>query len=268
MKGIGTIGTIGALVVLGGCSPFAEFTGKSETFTLASDNVGDDFEIGVYLPRDYEEDERDRPVVYVLDGAVQGEPTAGLAEVGRLDVVVVGIGYDDGFSVERRVRDYTPTVDDNYPMSGGAEEFRQFVVEELFPRIEEDYRVDPSRRSIVGHSQGGNGAIGFALAQDPEAPWFRAIAAVSPALWWDEGVLLDHEEDYASEHEAMPVRLFISVAELDPVPIWGYGIELGDRIEARGYEGLELRREQYDRVSHDMAWVAAYEDALEFLHGR
>lgn len=258
----------GWLLALAACSPYAEFTGTSELFTLESEHVGDEFEIGVYLPRGYDEDQRARPVVYVLDGSVLGEPTAGIAELARLDVVVVGVGYDDGFSPDRRRRDYTPTVDDNYPMSGGAGEFIEFVTDELIPRIEGDYRVDPARRSLVGHSQGGVGAMGFAFAQDPAAPWFRGIAAVSPALWWDRGVMLDREAEYAADHEALPVRLFTSVAEFDPVPIWGYGIELFDRLEDRGYEGLSLRREQYDRVTHDTAWVAACEDALEFLHGR
>lgn len=79
--------------------------------------------------------------------------------------------------------------------------------------------------------------------------------------------MLDIEEEYSQDNAALPVQMFASVAEFDSIPIWGYNEEFFDRVEDRGYDGLDLKRKQYDRANHDDTWIPAYRDALEFLYG-
>lgn len=152
------------------CAPTPEFTGQRDVFEFDSQSVGDSFEISVHLPPGYDSSGAGRPVLFQLDGSVHGEQVSGIAESLGLEIVVVGIGYDDGFSPNRRRRDDSPTVDTNYDQSGGADEFLSFVTTELFPRIEGDYQVDVNDRTIMGHSQGGLAAAYFALSQPAHPP--------------------------------------------------------------------------------------------------
>lgn len=120
---------------------------QSEANRLQSVHVGDDYLIDVNLPASYETGVNDFPVLIVLDA----DKSSGMArdivdwlswsqEIPQL--IVVGISY--GGSVERwwhnRSRDYTPTCDSTkiwveWPLAGGAEAFKAFLPEELFPFI-------------------------------------------------------------------------------------------------------------------------------------
>jgi uncharacterized protein len=103
------------------------------------------------------------------------------------EAIVVGIGYPEGddaveafrVSFTRRNLDLTPIRDEpeeqrmaaqhQRPVpSGDAGGFLRFIQRELIPFIEQQYRADPSRRILVGHSYGG--LFGSYSPQTPERP--------------------------------------------------------------------------------------------------
>jgi hypothetical protein len=74
-----------------------------------------------------------------------------------------------------------------FPTSGGAVDFRRFLVTEVLPLIDRTYRTHPYR-VLAGWSLGGLFTIDT-LVRQPEA--FDAYLAISPSLWWDDELTLD-----------------------------------------------------------------------------
>ena len=147
--------------------------------------------VRVHLPRAYLADPTRRfPVVYVLDGqnAFDGTTSFGGAEW-NLDEVLgalereglppaILVGVDNGLAA--RMREYTYTAD---PEHGGGEAARhlRFLLEEVEPAVQARYRIDPSRRRLIGSSLGGLFGLWASLRHGGE---FEAVAALSPSLWW------------------------------------------------------------------------------------
>lgn len=143
------------------------------------------------------------PVLYMLDGnaAFDFLTPDHLALVPGL--VLAGIGYDTDrqFARERRTMDFTapdpqaPGADAEgirpdpvHPgrMAGGAAQFLQRLTGPLRAEAEDGLRIDPTRRSLWGHSFGGLFTLYAALTR-PET--FARFAAISPSIWWDEPLI-------------------------------------------------------------------------------
>ena len=172
------------------------------------------------------------PVLYVLDGnaafttvaeavRVQSRRTAA---TGVAPAVVVGIGYPTGgpYDETRRIRDFTTPADPSklpprpdgspWPANGGADAFLRFLVEEVKPAIARDLPVDPTRDALFGHSLGGLFVL-HTLFTRPDA--FRAYAAISPSIWWNDRAILEEERRFAASPAPAGRRLLIAVGGLE-----------------------------------------------------
>lgn len=173
-------------------------TGLHEDLALAgSSRVPGPRTLRVHLPRAYlTRPERAFPVVYLLDGQNVLDPGTsfggiewGLDEVAaRLEAQgappVILVGVDNGMG--RRLHEYTFLADPEHG-GGGAAEHLDFLLQEVEPFLAARYRLAPGRRAMVGSSLGGLFGLWAALAR-PGA--FRAVAALSPSLWWADEALL------------------------------------------------------------------------------
>lgn len=130
------------------------------------------------------------PVLYLTDADAQFAHTATtvefLARQGRIpDMLVVGVTNTN------RTRDLTPTEGRLGPngqrAGGGADRFLDFFERELVPFVESQYSAFPYRL-FAGHSLGGMFAV-HAMLTRPAL--FHGVVAVSPALHWDEHVVLE-----------------------------------------------------------------------------
>lgn len=152
-----------------------------ERVTLASKVLGEERTLLVSVPEGYGRSTRRYPVLYLTDAETQflhtSATAAFLARNGFMpDVIVVGVVNTD------RVRDLSPSRDPQFPTSGGADRFLDFLEKELVPFVEAGYRTAPFR-IFAGHSAGGNFAF-HAMRVRPEL--FQAVVAVSPWLVWDK----------------------------------------------------------------------------------
>ncbi|OCC00657.1 hypothetical protein BA190_32885 [Labrys sp. WJW] len=163
------------------------------------------------------------PIVYVLDaGACFGTMLEAVrmqsrrpARTGVEAAIVVGIGYDtqETFDIDQRLHDLTPSVTQEFPGSGGANEFLDFLETDLLPACERRYTADPRRRLLFGHSLGGL----FALHVLFTRPYlFSSVAAASPSLWWDGGAL-KAERLFCARYDrlAQHTRLLICIGALE-----------------------------------------------------
>ncbi len=209
---------------------------------LKSSATGRSYDIYVLLPTGYAQDQKKYPVLYVLDGQwdfkLLDSIYGGLLFDGFIpEMIIVGITYSGANPDYNALRamDYTPVSDMSFPGSGGAPKFLAFLKDELMPLIETNYRVDESQRVLMGSSFGGSFTL-YALFSEPGL--FRGYVAASPAVVYGDGFAFTQEAKYAKSHPDLPVRLFLSVGELEPLktPVQ----EFMQVLSKRGYTGLRI----------------------------
>jgi predicted alpha/beta superfamily hydrolase len=169
-----------------------------EKITLHSTVLGEERKVVVRLPEGYDTSESRYPVLYLLDGEFFFQQAAAtvqfLSENAYVHyaainqpipkLIVVGIVNVD------RNRDFTPTHapvqgQSRFPTSGEADKFLAFLETELIPLIDDRYRTHPYR-VLSGWSLGGLFTVTTFLDR-PDL--FSAYLAISPSLWWDNGVI-------------------------------------------------------------------------------
>ena len=186
---------------------------NTERRSLTSAKIGQKYELLVSLPEGYANSGQSYPVLYVLDGwhfplmAFLQENNVYSKRMGPVIIVNVSHGAADYMAL--RARDFTPTRTPQEANSGGAPAFLDFLEHELIPFVDRTWRTMPTDRGLLGHSYGGLFAI-YALEQRPAL--FQRIVAASPALDWDDRLLLTAARNRLSKMPA-PVRLDLSVAD-------------------------------------------------------
>lgn len=184
-------------------------------FLFHSDILGQDRPLLVYLPPSYaDEASRRFPVLVLLDGGAHFNDVTGIvhhlssrnsAVLRMPETIIVALPN------VRRTHSLTPTVVTRGPYaedSGGAADFARFLREELFRKIEADYRVTPER-TLVGHSLGGLFALNLFLEQ-PDL--FDHVIAIDPSLWWDDQLLVKKLAAQKARTFDRPKSVFIAQA--------------------------------------------------------
>ncbi|WP_017998789.1 alpha/beta hydrolase-fold protein [Paracoccus sp. N5] len=138
------------------------------------------------------------PVLYMLDGNAAFDFLTPEHLALAPGLVLVGVGYDTDrqFARERRTLDFTapdgpgdglrPDPVHQGRTAGGAAIFHDRLTGPLRAAAEAGLPVDPARRTLWGHSFGGLFTL-YALLARPGG--FARYAAISPSIWWDEGLI-------------------------------------------------------------------------------
>ncbi|HEX2664706.1 MAG TPA: alpha/beta hydrolase-fold protein [Candidatus Acidoferrum sp.] len=229
----------------------------------------------VYTPPGYQEQTATRfPVLYLHDGQnlfdgttsfIPGQDwhvaqTADACINGRVVAPLIIVGM---YNTKARVREYTPT---KVPKLGGgrADRYARFLVEEVKPFVEREYRVLPGFRhtGIGGSSLGGLVSLYLGLKH---SSIFGKIAALSPSVWWNQ----------------LFIHRFVGAMNLALRPcIW---LDIGTREGARMVEDVERFRDillqkgwrleqdlHYERVEgaehNEAAWAQRVRPFLQFLY--
>jgi hypothetical protein len=212
----------------------------TEVRSLKSSFTGRDYDIYVRFPEGYAQSAKKYPVLYVLDGQwdfkLLDSIYGGLFYDNFVpEMLIVGITYSgvDPDYETLRAMDYTPKG--YIPGSGGAPKFLAFFKNELIPFIERNYRADASQRILMGSSFGGSFTL-YALFAEPGL--FSGYVAASPAVPYGDWAVVRQEAEYASQHTDLPVRLFLSVGEIEELaqPVKDFM----ETIRERNYTGLEM----------------------------
>jgi len=122
----------------------------NDRFTVNSKILNEDREIYVYLPPDYKDSGMVYPVIYLLDGHSLHNVCASFVQhYSNRDrippAIVVGIASTE------RLRDFSSIkrlTGNGVLGGGGAENFIDFLSEELFPVIEERGVIPSDRRKV------------------------------------------------------------------------------------------------------------------------
>ncbi len=219
-------------------------------------SVEDDFFIYISLPESYETSGKYYPVLYILDGDITYGMAVSIARYLQFggdipELIVVGIGYGTlrNDSGNMRQRDYTPTEKSSKPgITGGAQNFLDFLTAELFPYIDSNYRTDKNNKTVFGYSMAGLFAF-YTLFNQPEA--FNNYIIGSPYLLWDNAVIFNEEERAAIKYAELNARVYISVGSEESTEKYFNPIdEMVSVLEERNYKGLTLHTKVFDGATH------------------
>lgn len=274
----------------------------SATTMLTSANTGRDYRILVSLPLGYDKSPGEGwpfnrtpdqwPTVYVLDGnwyfGMVTDIVRPMAWCGSTtDAIIVGIGYPtsddpiDAFreSFTRRNADLTPVRDtaeeagmaaqhERPAPTGDAANFQRFIQYELIPFIEQTYRADPAKRTLLGHSYGGLFGL-CALFEAPEL--FATWVLGSPTLAYGDRVTFAREEAYAKAHTQLATQVYLYAAEheeaVDDTTLTDT-LRMAAILQSRDYAGLQLVKQIFLDQNHCEVAALGFQAGLKLALAR
>ncbi len=192
-----------------------QYSGISKTHKITSKFFEEEREIRVFVPFSYTENTSEKyPAIYLFDGQFDAlfDMTSGtmdfLAQMGELnEYIIIGI------KTELRSREFTPMYTNDTTKTdwgdnevGRADLLEDFLEQEVFPLVKENYRVQPFRLGI-GHSLGGTFVLN-ALLSKPDM--FQGVIAISPNLSYDYEQIVNRYDRYLKENDSFNKFIFIS----------------------------------------------------------
>ena len=238
---------------------------------------GETYIIQVGLPIGYSPSKKSYPVLYVLDGdksfGMTKEITDWLIWSNEIkDIILVGISYGNGTESwwEKRARDYIHCKDTAFakafPSAGGADNFLKFVNYELFPAINENYRINQDSTAIMGLSFGGL-LSSYILFAQPDM--FKGYIIIAPALVWNNKSISKLEVDYFSKHKELNKMVYMAYGSLDNKDwIINPTNELMQTLQVRNYEGLKFISQVFVGETHISVYPVALTHGLKTVFKR
>ena len=171
----------------------AYYSFKVKKFTTTDQNKT--YRVWLGIPKTVQKTQNAYASVFMLDGnaAMSHLKEEILKSLYENDApVLVAIGYKTNlpFATAFRSLDYTPAdlltgkpaQDPRNPerMSGGSADFRNVILKDIAPWVEQNVKLDAQKRALWGHSYGGL----FVLDSLLDGRYFRHFFAASPSLSW------------------------------------------------------------------------------------
>lgn len=250
-------------------------------------------ELTIALPATYAaQPQRRYPVLWVLDGPLMTRSVVGALDtlvIGNHapEMIVIGVGSPavDGLAgVGRRVVEFSPPGKGFAPpglrgeawnrvapmpdFPHRADEFLQFLIDELRPALAAKYRFS-GEHALYGHSAGGMLAA-YSLFVRPGA--FAKVILGSPYVHGVGGAVLAAEERFAAAGRPLPIRLFIGAGDKE-VDEWFLAVSgivsstsgFAERLHIRNYRGLELKTRIYTDEDHYTVVPRVISDGIRHL---
>lgn len=243
----------------------------SEVRKITSSIVaGQEYELHILLPGDYQKGLKKYPVVYLMDSQWDFPLVKSLYGEHYFDgfipeLIIVGVtwGGVNPNPDSLRARDYTPTREARLPQSGGADNFLAFMKNELFPFIETNYKADSKSRTLMGCSLGGLFTL-YTLFTQPEL--FAGYAAASPAVGWDREVLYKYEKEFPQKKLLTPVRVFMTIGDVERSrPVYE---KFAAQMISRNYASVSLQSKILENTGHSGTKSETYGRGMQYIFER
>ena len=243
----------------------------SQTKKIVSSIIkGQEYVLQISTPAGYDKTSEKYPVVYLMDSQWDFPLLTALYGEQYFDgfipeLIIVGItwGGEHPNPDSLRARDYTPTKDMRLPQSGGADQFLSVIKNEVFPFVENHYRVNAKDRTLTGCSLGGLFSL-YTLFTHSDM--FSRYIAASPAYSWDKYVLNQYEEQYHNNSSRTPAKLFMCVGGVE---LSAPGFEdFASDLKNRHYQNLEIESCALDNTGHSGTKGEGYARGLQFVFKR
>ncbi|MBV9962780.1 MAG: alpha/beta hydrolase [Parafilimonas sp.] len=240
-----------------------------ESFTIHSNILNEDRTVLVYLPEGYSESNESYPVLYLTDGETHLIHTGG--DVSFLSSP--GIDYMPkliivGITNTNRARDLTPAplhgTDSQFPDGGGADKFLSFIISELKPAVNSNYRTSPFE-ILAGTSLGGLFTINTFI-NNPKA--FNAFFAISPALWWDKKEVVTKADLLLQKPITKNEFLYFTLCSGDSKELQESTQQFQAILKKRNQDSLRWQTKFIDDETHNSSPLLGYYAACKFLYAK
>ncbi|HEX3817051.1 MAG TPA: alpha/beta hydrolase-fold protein [Chthoniobacterales bacterium] len=248
---------------------------------FASRILGNERDILVYLPSGYRRSPRRRyPVLYLHDGQnvfdaatsfggvewSADESAQRLTKERLIEPIIIVAVANTG---EDRIHEYAPTrgiIDGTAKRKkrsrGALRKYGRFLVEELKPFIDREYRTKTEAEftGLGGSSLGGLATIVLGL-WFPQV--FRRLAVMSPSIWWDDCAVYKIVDELP---EKLPLKIWLDTGTHEPG--WERGAVLRDKLVEKGWRLYDdLQFTEVEGADHsEGAWAGRFEAVLRFLY--
>ena len=242
---------------------------NTELRHLKSTVRGQDYDVYIHLPGNYNNADSIYPVIYLLDAqwdfplltAVYGQQYYDGFLPGVMLVGITWGGENPDYDA-LRAGDFTPTHLDRAPLSGKANDFLAFIKRELIPFVESHYRAGKDR-TLMGSSLGGLFTL-YALFEEPAL--FHRYVLTSPAVGWDNYIIYQYEKDYAKNTSRPLVKLYMAEGGLEG------GVDdflkLADHLKAKNNPGMEVQTRVLEGMGHSGGKAEGYTRGLQAVFKR
>jgi predicted alpha/beta superfamily hydrolase len=249
----------------GGSGSAAPGTFGSTVFrSIVSAQTGSPYNFDIWLPPGYATSAATHPVVYATDCEYRFDVLQSVllarSRRGATQAILVNICAGP---TSQRFTDYT--------MPGAARYFG-FLTLELIPYVDANFRTNPSKRILSGHSLSGELAMYAFYLQNPAQRFFTSIVSEEGSFWYDAAGL--YQGDSYAPAVAMETAMFNANRSL-PIDLVMAGDTTGNgphvsflynTIAGQQFQNLHLLHTSYT-LGHVPMDGPAFSDALTFIFG-
>ncbi len=150
----------------------------------------------------------------------------------------------------------------DFKTGGGADAFRDFILNEVLPLVRRKYRTLPTTLT-TGHSAGGLFSL-YAAATHPEA--FQGTIATSPALWYNDARPAREFAD-AIAKSTSPQRIFAASGGVDEADIDSTTQAFYHRLDSLRSSTVAVGYQRYPDQTHSMT-ALGFADGWRFVFER
>ncbi|WKB82922.1 alpha/beta hydrolase-fold protein [Cellulophaga lytica] len=239
--------------------------GSKDQFIITSTIVNDNYPIYVFLPKNYDSNLKNQLII-ALDGDARFNSIANILskKVEKNSMppcILVAIGNN-----KQRNRDYTPTVYAHG--SGGAENFYQFIKNELIPELESRYSIDSSNnKTLIGHSFGGL-FTQYVMAKERASNPFNKFISGGTSYWYDSGIIFNFEEYYASANTDLDVIFYNGMGSLEGGVMLASFEEMNNRLRSRNFPNFKHKSELIKKSGHSGSATKIVKKGLDYVFGK
>lgn len=238
---------------------------KHDTFNIESRYVDETRVITVWTPPTYENSNDSFPVLYMPDGGIKEDFPHIANTIAKLvkeksipPMILVGIENTE------RGRDLTAASevkeDAKYcPLTDGANNFRNFITEELFLEVAKRYRIT-NKKGIIGESLAGLFVMETFL-QKPKS--FDFYIAMDPSLWWNNHYLVRNANTLLENFPKKEIKLWFAGSSAEDIS--QYTNELDKVLKSNTPNELTWKYSNEPNEKHNTIFRATKEKALKWI---
>lgn len=234
---------------------------ESKSYSIASQYMQKDYTFYVLYPDNFDSTQNYRTLLLLDANDYFIEMAEVLDDDFKNQFILVGVAYNE---FKERVEDFTYPNDNNVPDSGHADQYAQFLSNELLPYLEHELHIKSSDKTLLAHSLSGYFAT-YMLFQQHYANPFDNIIAASPSLWWGDAYAFELEETFAANHSSLGVKYFTTIGDLEGAMMNTHFNAFVKKVISRNYPGGEFQSKRYENTSHRNSPIVSFKEGLTFI---